>query len=232
MARQVREMFSRIAPRYDFLNHLLSFQLDRVWRWRVVRRFRHILARGDARVLDLCCGTGDLALALERGGDARIFGSDFAHPMLVRALQKHSARCGSARCGWCEADALAMPFAEATFDLLTSAFGFRNLANYARGLSEMHRVLRRGGEVGILEFAQPRGRLLGPLYAFYFKHILPHLGGAISGSTAAYTYLPNSVEKFPSAEELAGLLERAGFADVRFERWSFGIVALHTARRR
>ena len=293
-ARQVREMFSRIAPRYDFLNHLLSLQLDRLWRRRVARRFGHILRRADARVLDLCCGTGDLAFALahaaekEAGkqgrtqagmggqphsdswsrGYATIFGSDFAHPMLVRAQEKRragfagpasnlpeSARRsagtgaaegrGSRRAGeqgvaggvqaaevaFLEADSLVLPFADSSLDLATTAFGFRNLANYERGLAELYRVLRSGGAVGILEFSEPRGALLGPLYRFYFTRILPRVGGAISGNAAAYSYLPSSVEKFPSPEALAALMTRAGFEEVRFEPWTGGIVTLHTARR-
>ena len=229
-ARQVREMFSRIAPRYDFLNHLLSLQLDRLWRRRVARRFRHILAQPDARALDVCCGTGDLAFALGAAGPARVFGADFAHPMLVLARQKVSARQGM-KLGFLEADALALPCPAASFDLITTAFGFRNLANYERGLREMYRVLRSSGEVGILEFAEPRGALFAPLYRFYLTRLLPRVGGAISGNLAAYSYLPSSVERFPSPEELAALMSSVGFAEVRFELWTCGSVALHTARR-
>ncbi len=235
-ARQVREMFSRIAPRYDLLNHLLSLQLDRVWRRRVARRFQHILTRGDARALDVCCGTGDLTAALARKGRALVFGSDFAHPMLLRAREKAMRwrRADPRSLGpnrYAEADALQLPFPNASFDLVAAAFGFRNLTNYELGLKEIYRVLRPGGEVGILEFAEPRGALFGPLYRFYFTRILPRLGGAISGSAAAYSYLPSSVAKFPQPEELSALMSRAGFADVRFERWSGGVVALHIARR-
>ncbi len=230
-ARQVREMFSRIAPRYDFLNHLLSLQFDRLWRRRVTRRFRHILARAGARALDLCCGTGDLTFALGGAAGARVFGTDFAHPMLVLARRKAFLR-QDRRPDFLEADALALPFEDASFDLATTAFGFRNLANYERGLLEIYRVLRPAGEVGILEFAEPRGVLFGPLYRFYLNRVLPRLGGAISGNPAAYSYLPSSVEKFPSPEELAALMSGVGFADVRFELWTGGSVALHTARRR
>jgi demethylmenaquinone methyltransferase/2-methoxy-6-polyprenyl-1,4-benzoquinol methylase len=228
-------MFSRIAPRYDFLNHFLSFQLDRLWRRRVVRRFRHILARKDARVLDLCCGTGDLALALRAGGRARVFGADFAHAMLVLAEQKSRAYSEGQvfrRVAFLEADALALPFEDASVDLVTTAFGFRNLANYERGLAEMYRVLRVGGEVAVLEFAEPRGALFGPLYRFYLRRVVPRLGGAISGNPAAYSYLPSSVAKFPTPKELAALMSDAGFADVRCELWISGSVALHSARRR
>ncbi len=229
-ARQVREMFSRIAPRYDFLNHLLSFEMDRVWRRRVAERFRHILSRADARALDLCCGTGDLAFALRAIGPARIYGCDFARPMLVRAREKAGGASAAAATAFAEADALLLPFPDGSFDLAASAFGFRNLANYERGLAELHRVLRPGGEVGIVEFTAPQGTLLGALYRFYFTRVLPRIGGAIS-DPAAYSYLPASVEKFPSPEALAALMSRSGFREVRFERWTFGAVALHTARR-
>ncbi len=235
-SRRVREMFSRIAPRYDLLNHLLSLSIDKVWRRRTARRFRPILRRPDARVLDLCCGTGDLTLALERvsvegcPGQAgrRIVGSDFAAPMLERAREK-SRRAGQ-RALFLAADSLALPFADRSFDLVTAAFGFRNLANYEHGLREIARVLRPGGELGILEFSEPDHALIAPLYRFYFKKILPRVGGAISGSSAAYTYLPGSVAKFPQPEELSAWIERAGFVGVSFERWTFGIVTLHTAR--
>ncbi len=231
-AQQIREMFGRIAPRYDFLNHLLSLGLDCVWRRRVARRFRHILARADARVLDLCCGTGDLMLALRREGQAAVFGGDFAHAMLVRAVEKLGrASRGAAPCGCAESDALQLPFADQGFDLATVAFGFRNLANYGRGLREMYRVLRPGGEVGILEFAEPRRGWLAALYRFYFTKVVPRLGGAISGSAAAYAYLPSSVANFLVPDELTAMMAQAGFADIRYELWTLGSVALHTARR-
>ncbi len=228
-AQKIREMFSGIAPRYDLLNHLLSFHLDRLWRRRVGRRFRRILERPEGRVLDLCCGTGDLALALSAGGKAQVIGSDFAHPMLVRAGQKSlAAKRGITIL---EADALSLPFPDGSFDLVTVAFGFRNLANYERGLREMARVLKPGGEVGILEFCEPRGAVFGPLYRFYFRRILPRLGRAISGNRFAYSYLPASVEEFPKSEDLAALMTAAGFGEVRYEIWTCGTVALHTGRR-
>ncbi|MBI1749866.1 MAG: class I SAM-dependent methyltransferase, partial [Acidobacteria bacterium] len=130
-----------------------------------------------------------------------------------------------------EADALNLPFPDGSCDLVTAAFGFRNLANYEAGLREMFRVLKPGGEAGILEFSEPRPLLIRPLYRFYFRHILPRIGGAISGSNAAYSYLPASVLKFPSHEELAALMTRCGFVDARFMLWTAGIVALHTARK-
>lgn len=223
-------MFGRIAPRYDLLNHLLSGSLDRVWRARTARRFAHILGRPGARVLDLCCGTGDLTLALGKAGrNCRIVGSDFAHPMLTRALEKTQRAAGQTL--YVEADALTMPFVEGSFDLITTAFGFRNLANYERGLAEIRRLLGPGGEVGLLEFCEPSGRLIGPLYRAYFRHVLPRIGGSISGDAAAYEYLPASVARFPEPEDLTGQMERAGFRSVTFVRWSWGTVALHTARK-
>ena len=235
-AAQVREMFGRIAPRYDFLNHLLSFSLDRVWRRRTARRFQHILRRTEARVLDICCGTGDLALALARVrehavGSARatsVMGSDFVEAMLGRAHEK-SQRGGYAAV-FAAADALQLPFADASFDLVTTAFGFRNLANYEQGLREIARVLKPGGEVGILEFTEPESGPMAGAFRFYFKKILPRIGRTISHSEA-YDYLPRSVAAFPSPAELASLMEKCGFGDVLVTKWNFGSVVLHMARR-
>jgi demethylmenaquinone methyltransferase/2-methoxy-6-polyprenyl-1,4-benzoquinol methylase len=234
-AQYVRTMFGEIAPRYDLLNHLLSLSMDRIWRWRTARRFGAVLGRPDARVIDLCCGTGDLTLALERRAglaqsrSCRILGADFAHPMLVRAGAK--AVIAHSKTGYLAADSLSLPFSDSSFDLVTAAFGFRNLANYQRGLEEIARVLKPGGEVGILEFSAPRWWPMAPLYRFYFRRILPRIGGKISGSARAYEYLPGSVAKFPGPEELAAWMERAGFAEVKFETWSGGIVALHRGRK-
>jgi len=227
-AAHVRKMFGRIAPRYDLLNHLLSLDMDKLWRRHVARRFTAILHDANARVLDLCCGTGDLAFAFKKEAPqgAEIIGSDFVPEMLVRARAK-SAAAGSA-VEFMEADALHLPFSDANFDLVSCAFGFRNLANYERGLQEILRVLKPGGTVGILEFAEPPGKAFGAMYRFYFRRILPLLGGMISGNASAYTYLPNSVSKFPSPEELKLQFDRAGFVDVQFERWTGGIVTLHT----
>jgi demethylmenaquinone methyltransferase/2-methoxy-6-polyprenyl-1,4-benzoquinol methylase len=227
-SRQVREMFTQIAPRYDLLNHLLSGQLDRLWRARTARRLRPILDRADAVVLDLCCGTGDLALSLSRAGRARIIGADFSHAMLVRARQKSGALRPMP---FLEADALRLPFAEASFDLVTTAFGFRNLANYEAGLREIQRILKPGGTVAILEFAEPPAGLLGSFYRFYFRNILPRIGGLISGDSSAYTYLPKSVSRFFHPAELAFLMASVGYPSPRFEVWTFGTVALHTANK-
>jgi demethylmenaquinone methyltransferase/2-methoxy-6-polyprenyl-1,4-benzoquinol methylase len=228
-AAHVRAMFSRIAPRYDLLNHLLSLDIDKVWRRRVAKRFSAILHNPAARVLDLCCGTGDLALAFRKEAPtgAEIAGSDFVREMLVRARAKAAA--SGAEVAFVEADALALPFGDGTFDLVACSFGFRNLANYARGLVEIFRVLKPGGVAAILEFAEPRGKLFGGLYRFYFHWVLPRLGGLISGNDSAYAYLPSSVDKFPPPEALLDLCEQVGFTDVRFQRWTGGIVTLHTA---
>ncbi len=228
-AAHVREMFGRIAPRYDLLNHLLSLDIDKVWRRRVARRVSAILRNPAARVLDLCCGTGDLTLAFrkEAPDGAEIIGSDFVPEMLVRARAKAEAM--GAAVTFVEADALALPFGDASFDLVSCSFGFRNLANYERGLLEILRVLKPGGTAAILEFGEPPGKLFGSLYRFYFRNVLPRLGALISGNGAAYTYLPSSVSKFPSPEALQALFERVGYTEVQFVRWTGGIVTLHTA---
>ncbi len=226
-AHWVRGMFGRVAHRYDLANHLLSFNIDRYWRVHTVRRTRDILARPDARVLDICCGTGDLVLALAKQGRP-VFGSDFCHPMLVAAHAKIERRRAPAVLF--ESDALALPLRDASLDLITVAFGFRNLANYQSGLLEMRRVLRPGGMAAILEFTQPPNAAFAALYNLYSRRVLPWIGGLISGSRDAYTYLPESVRKFPVAPELAAMMRRAGFADVSFEYITGGIVALHLGR--
>jgi len=228
-ARWVRGMFGRVAHRYDLANHLLSFNIDRYWRARTVRRVREKLLRPDARVLDICCGTGDLVLALEAARHATVLGSDFCHPMLVGAQRKIERR--QARAVLFEADALRLPVRDGSLDVLTVAFGFRNLANYSAGLEEMRRVLRPGGVAAILEFSRPPNAAFRALYEFYSRRVLPWIGGALSGSRDAYRYLPESVRKFPSADELAEQMKLAGFADVRYEYLTFGITALHLGTR-
>ncbi len=234
----VRKMFSKIAPRYDFLNHLLSLSLDRVWRKRAASKFQKVLRRTNARVLDLCCGTGDLTFAMERvrmkawrdRGAYRIpmVGSDFAQPMLERAHEKGRQHHRAAV--FVASDALRLPFPDACFDLVTTAFGFRNLANYENGLREIARVLKEDGQVGILEFSEPKGGPMAVMFRLYFRHILPNIGGIISGSKEAYRYLPGSVAKFPSRTELAEMMKRVGFVDVKIFSWNFGSVVLHSAR--
>ena len=223
-AAWVRDMFGQVAPRYDLLNHLLSLNIDKTWRRKTVRRLRPVLDRPGARVLDLCCGTGDLAIELSRGARAHVLGSDFCHPMLTAAKQKSPLP-------FFEADGLQLPLADASLDLITIAFGFRNFANYERGLAELMRTLRPGGTVAVLEFSQPPNRPFAALYNFYSNRVLPRIGAAISGAGEAYTYLPESVRRFPDAPGLARMMEQTGFRDVRFERMTFGIVALHTGVR-
>lgn len=236
-SNKVREMFTQIAPRYDLLNHLLSLQLDRLWRARTAKILRSILERSDGLVLDLCCGTGDLAFALARAGKARIVGADFAHTMLVRAREKGAGAVSSASenaatpLPFFEADALRLPFAGASFDLVTSAFGFRNLANYEAGLREMQRVLKPGGTIAILEFTEPPEGLWGDFYRWYFCKVLPRIGGLISGNQPAYTYLPKSVARFFRPSELAALLSAVGYQSVDYRVWTLGTVALHTGLR-
>ncbi len=225
----VRDMFTSIAPRYDLLNHVLSMNIDRLWWWRTARRFRHILQKQQARVLDLCCGTGDMAFALfKEFGDrgAEIIGADFSHAMLQRATVKGANK----PMRWLEADALELPFAAGQFELVTSAFGFRNLANYNAGLNEIYRVLKPGGELGILDFGEPRG-LLGHLYRFYFKRVLPKIGTMISGVRGPYAYLPASVERFPEPEEMLDRMRRAGFSEVSYTPYTFGIAGLYWAKK-
>jgi demethylmenaquinone methyltransferase/2-methoxy-6-polyprenyl-1,4-benzoquinol methylase len=229
-ATWVRGMFGRIAPRYDLLNHLLSMNIDRWWRARTVSRVSHVLGRPGARVLDICCGTGDLMLALKaKGKSATVYGSDFCHPMLVAARDKVEQR--RVQSDLFEADALGLPVADQSFDVVTVAFGFRNLANYQHGFEELFRIVKPGGMVAIVEFSTPPNALLARLYAFYSRAILPAIGGMISGSKDAYTYLPESVRKFPGAVDLASQMHAAGFANVRFERMTAGIVALHIGER-
>lgn len=226
-SRQVREMFTRIAPRYDLLNHLLSAQMDRLWRARTARELKPILERPDTVVLDLCCGTGDLAFSLQRRAKARVLGADFSHSMLVRAREKALAADGLAPLSFLEADALRLPFADGAFDLVTSAFGFRNLASYEDGLREIFRVLKPGGTIGILEFTEPAPGVLGDAYRFYCRTVLPRIGGWISGDAGAYAYLPKSVAQFFRPEEFAALLRRVGYVQVRYRLMTLGSVALH-----
>ena len=230
-SRKVREMFTRIAPRYDLLNHLLSLELDRLWRARAARRLHAILARPDALVLDLCCGTGDLAFSLAHSARARIFGADFSRAMLLRAKEKSAARSranSALPLTFLEADALRLPFADFSFDLVASAFGLRNLANYEEGLREILRTLKPRGTLAILEFTEPTSGLLGNVYRWYFRRLVPGIGGLISGDRSAYSYLPASVSLFPRAADLASLMRAVGYAAVDFQSWTLGAVALHT----
>jgi demethylmenaquinone methyltransferase/2-methoxy-6-polyprenyl-1,4-benzoquinol methylase len=220
-------MFGDIAPRYDLLNHLLSLNVDRYWRWRTTR-----LAplKGTMPILDLCTGTGDLAFAYDRAanGLVSIFGADFCHEMLVRAYQKNHRNQTSKRICFLEADAQQLPFAEGQFQITTVAFGLRNVTDTDRGLMEMIRVTQSGGRVAILEFSQPRGVLFGPLFRFYSNRILPCIGQWISRSKDnAYRYLPASVREFPDGEALADRLRLHGLTEVHWYPLTFGIATLY-----
>jgi len=226
-AHSIQAMFDTIAPTYDRANHLLSFSLDRLWWARAARTLRPILQRPEAVVLDLCCGTGDLTLALDKHRPqvaAPILAADFSHNMLALARPKFAGHNIVA----IEADALHLPFADSSVDLVTFAFGFRNLADYASGLAELHRVLRPGGEIAILECNQPAG-LVGWLYSLYFHRVLPTLGGLISGKPRAYAYLPDSVERFPRPPAFKQLITASGFANPTWTSYTLGTVGLYRA---
>jgi demethylmenaquinone methyltransferase/2-methoxy-6-polyprenyl-1,4-benzoquinol methylase len=231
-ARAVREMFTSIAPRYDLLNHVLSFNIDRLWWRRTARTFAQILSQPDARILDLCCGTGDMTFALRKqsGNHGQIFGADFSHAMLQRArakaLDRPSQNGKPASPHWIEADALRLPFPDQHFSLVTSAFGFRNLADYDAGLREIARVLRPGGECGILDFSEPKGAM-GRLYRIYFKQVLPRVGTVLSGVRGPYAYLPNSVERFPEPPEMLTRMRAAGFREATWTPYTLGIAGLY-----
>ena len=228
-AAAVQAMFDSIAPSYDLLNHILSGSIDRLWWWRTARRFRQVLSQPQARIADVCCGTGDMTMALLRRRPPQatpVLAVDFSHQMLLRGAAKFRKHGAIA----IEADALHLPIADESLHLLTTAFGFRNLANYEAGLGEFHRVLAPGGELGILDFSEPGG-MLGKLYAFYFRHVLPRIGRLPSGASSAYTYLPTSVGRFPAPPQMLAALEQAGFRDARWTPYTFGIAGLYTARK-
>jgi demethylmenaquinone methyltransferase/2-methoxy-6-polyprenyl-1,4-benzoquinol methylase len=226
-AGRVREMFGRIARRYDLLNHLLSVNIDKRWRRIVANRVREKLsANPRARVLDVACGTGDLSLSLFEITGAGVVGTDFCRPMLAIAAGKTSGRIRLI-----EGDALDLPFRDGTFDVATIAFGLRNLSNVESGLAELSRVLKPGGWVAVLEFSRPANVILRPMFNLYFRKLLPMMGGLISGSLSAYTYLPASVQKFPDQSQLSLLMEQAGFDQVGYENLTGGIAALHMGRR-
>ncbi len=230
---KIRQMFADVAPRYDFLNHTLSGGVDRLWR-------RHTVSRGltpfaeatDASVLDLCSGTGDLALAFAAKG-CSVVGADFCPEMLVIGERKRRGAKGGGGLSFLAADAQALPFNDDQFDLATVAFGIRNVEDPQRGLAEMGRVVKPGGKVFVLEFSRPRTPILGSVYMWYFRHILPRLGALLSrGSrdSKAYSYLPDSVLEFPDRDDFLALMQAAGLVDGRYRLLSFGIAALYEGR--
>jgi demethylmenaquinone methyltransferase/2-methoxy-6-polyprenyl-1,4-benzoquinol methylase len=220
--RAVRAMFARIARRYDLLNRLLSAGIDRRWRAALVRDLGELRGRV---LVDACCGTGDLALALEAAG-ARVVGVDFTPEMLARACLKGAGRAACFVAG----DALRLPLGDGTADAATIAFGLRNVADRRTGLGELKRVVRPGGTVMVLEFSLPRGRLTGALYRFYFTRLLPRLGAWISGDAAAYRYLPDTVLAWPSPGELRGEMEALGLERCGFRLLTGGIACLSWGR--
>jgi demethylmenaquinone methyltransferase/2-methoxy-6-polyprenyl-1,4-benzoquinol methylase len=224
---RIRGMFAAIAPRYDLLNHLLSLNVDRSWRRRTTRLVPSV---GNDPILDLCTGTGDLALAYDRatGGGVPIIGADFCHPMLVRAVVKAAKRQAAARIRFVEADAQQLPFPSNTFQITCVAFGLRNVTDTDRGLSEMARVTKPGGRVAILEFSKPRHWLFGRAYRFYFRRLLPRVGQWCSRSPdSAYHYLPASVQEFPDYEALLARMRRHGLTETRYHPFTFGIATLY-----
>jgi demethylmenaquinone methyltransferase/2-methoxy-6-polyprenyl-1,4-benzoquinol methylase len=233
-AQAVRQMFNSIAPRYDLLNHLLSANIDRLWWRRTASRFRAILEDGDTAILDICCGTGDMTMALlkHRPNNARpILAADFARAMLDRGRHKFLGRAMVAL----EADALHLPVRSESLDLVVTAFGFRNLANYEGGLREFYRVLKPGGQLGILDFSEPGG-LVGKAYALYFRHVLPAVGGLVSGlgpgdNRSPYNYLPASVGNFPPPPAMLALMRTAGYEGCAWQPYTFSIAGLYTAQR-
>ncbi len=224
-AKAVREMFAGIAGRYDLLNHVLSLNIDKRWRRIVSAELREILDSPEAKVLDVACGTGDLSIELNKNSKAQILGTDFCRPMLAFAKSKSVEETHSIP--YIEADALALPFDDGEFDAVTIAFGLRNLANFTDGLKELGRILKAGGRLVILEFSAPIVPGFGHLFNFYFSHILPRIGGAVSGSRGAYEYLPDSVSKFPNQKNLVALMEKTGFDSVKYRNLTGGIAALH-----
>lgn len=217
---RVRAMFSSIAPRYDLLNRVLSLGIDVRWRKRVLARAGKL---AGLRILDVCCGTGDLALEFEKGG-ARAVGVDFTRPMLELARDKETS------VPFLEGDALALPAPTDRFDVSTVAFGLRNVADRHRGLREMARVVKPGGQVMVLEFSTPKSKLFASIYRFYFHRVLPKIGGWVSKNPGAYRYLPDSVDHWPNADELKRDFEAEGLVDCGYERLTFGIACLHYGR--
>ena len=223
---RVRRMFGEIAPRYDLLNHLLSGGVDVYWRWRTVRAAP---PQGSAPILDVCTGTGDLALAYSRAAQGgAVIGADFTHEMLVRADAKQVAARPPVPMMFLEADTQSLPFADDQFQIVSVAFGLRNVADTRAGLREMTRVCRPGGRVVVLEFSTPRNRLFGATYRWYFRHVLPRIGQWLARNReSAYNYLPQSVSQFPDGPQLAEIMQKCGLESVTWQPLTFGIATLY-----
>ena len=227
-SQDVQRMFGEIAHRYDFLNHLLSVSVDRRWRRLAVATVAEYVHREDgSRCLDLCTGTGDLAIELHRRLRVPVVAADFSHPMLVLSLEKTKQRRLDRAITTVEADSMEIPFRSASFTAVTMAFGLRNLEDPQRGLAEMRRVLQPDGVVVILEFSRPVVPFVRHMFQFYFHRILPRIGAWVSGQKTAYSYLPESVDRFPSQIELASMMEKVGLRNVGYRNLTGGIAALH-----
>lgn len=228
---RVRRMFGEIAGRYDFLNHLLSLNVDRYWRWRTVRT---VAPQGGDRILDVCTGTGDLALAYHKAskGEAEIVGADFCHEMLALGHQKGmKARAGD-RLTFIEADAQSLPFPSDRFNIVTVAFGLRNVADTDAGLAEMTRVCAPGGQVAVLEFSSPEWEPFKGIYSWYFRNVLPRIGQMIArNAESAYSYLPESVGEFPQGEALAERMRRVGLTEVSYRPLTLGVATLYVGKK-
>jgi demethylmenaquinone methyltransferase/2-methoxy-6-polyprenyl-1,4-benzoquinol methylase len=228
-SKAVREMFSGIASKYDFLNHLLSVNIDKRWRRLVSTMLGEVLDNPNAKVLDVACGTGDLSIELQTGAKAKVIGTDFCRPMLEIAFDKNSKNNSSIP--YVEADGMNLSFADETFDAVTIAFGLRNFSNWKEGLIELRRILKTGGKLVVLEFSSPIVPGFRQAFQFYFSHILPRIGGVVSGSRGAYEYLPNSVSKFPNQKNLAAMMSEIGFCGVEYKNLTGGIAAIHSGIR-
>jgi demethylmenaquinone methyltransferase / 2-methoxy-6-polyprenyl-1,4-benzoquinol methylase len=242
--RRIRRMFGEISPKYDFLNHFLSGGTDRYWRWRTIRA---VPPRGDAPILDVCTGTGDLAIAYWKTARGRVpvVGTDFTHEMLARAEQKgrraarkrpgrwqRPGRCTPAPLSFLEADTQRLPFADDSFQIVSVAFGLRNVTDTGIGLREMVRVCRPGGRVAVLEFSMPANRLFRRVYSLYFRRVLPRVGQLfMRNSQSAYEYLPASVSEFPQGRQLADLMQTCGMTAVTYRPLTFGIATLYVGRK-
>lgn len=224
---RIQKMFGEISGRYDFLNHFLSGGVDYYWRWRTVRKVR---PHGDSPILDVCTGTGDLAIAYwkKAGGKTAVVGTDFTPEMLEIAREKSGKLNGKASLTFQQADTMDLPLESDTYQIVSVAFGLRNVSDTVAGLTEMARVCKPGGQVAVLEFSMPRNRLFGAVYRWYFRNILPRVGQLLArNSEAAYKYLPQSVSQFPQDEELAGLMQQAGLTNIQWTPLTFGIATLY-----
>ena len=224
-AKDVREMFSRISPKYDFLNHFLSGNVDKRWRKLVTKKLESVLNDRNALVLDVACGTGDLALEMQKSAKSKVIGTDFCRPMLTIAKDKNTPE--NLTIPYLEADGMNLSFADETFDAVTIAFGLRNFSNWQDGLKELHRILKSGGKLVILEFSAPVVPGFRQAFQFYFTRILPKIGGAVSGSRGAYEYLSESVARFPDQKGLVKMMLETGFSDVEYKNLTGGIAAIH-----